>query len=112
MLQQMGEGERLELEDTSRLPSVEEAHEVESKIALQPEDVRISAMHQFGHARVRKALVQNVQRASQFKSVDEEIFVARRDLHQAAEAAIRAIRVVFEVDRKLGHRSELGAHLL
>ena len=112
MLEQMREGVRLELEDARRLAGVKEANHIEAEVALQPVDVRIGAMHHFGDAWVGESLVQHVQRGAQLDGVDQEVLFARRDLHQADEAAVGPIRVALKIDSDLRRRSQSLAHVL
>mmetsp|Transcript_38619 Transcript_38619/g.124906 ORF Transcript_38619/g.124906 Transcript_38619/m.124906 type:complete len:283 (-) Transcript_38619:339-1187(-) len=106
----MREREGRELEHPCGLARVKDADEVEAKVSLQPEHVRVAPVHHLGDARVGEDVVERVERAPQLERVDQIVLLAGRDLHQADEAAVGAVRVGLEVDGDLARGGEPLAH--
>mmetsp|Transcript_37442 Transcript_37442/g.121203 ORF Transcript_37442/g.121203 Transcript_37442/m.121203 type:complete len:286 (-) Transcript_37442:343-1200(-) len=106
----MREREGRELEHPCRLARVKDADEVEAKVPLEPEHVRIAPVQHLGDARVGEDVVERVERAPQLERVDQVVLLAGRDLHQADEAAVGAVGVRLEVDGDLARGGEPLAH--
>ena len=61
MLEQVRKGKRLELEHAHRLSGIEKPDEIKAEVTLQPDDVRVGAMHDLGDARIGEGVVEHVQ---------------------------------------------------
>mmetsp|Transcript_30674 Transcript_30674/g.71334 ORF Transcript_30674/g.71334 Transcript_30674/m.71334 type:complete len:292 (+) Transcript_30674:885-1760(+) len=58
-------------------------------------------MHHLCDCRIGERLVQQVERVAQLDGVDQVVLLARRDLHEADESAVRAVRMLLEVNADL-----------
>lgn len=91
------------VEDTRGLTRVEHVHHVDAEIFLQPLDVRVGAVQDFGERPVGEDLVETMHVGAQLDRVHDKVVSARRDLHETREALERSVRVVLEIHGDLFH---------
>ena len=90
---------------------VEQTDQVESKIALKPDDVHERAMEDFENVGVGKDFVQTLELPSPgLQSVHYPILVACADLHERDHANVRAIVVVLQVNCQFFRLLQLSQH--
>ena len=81
---------------------VEETRHEDAEILLQPLHVVIRPVHHLERVRIRERASEGVAHSRpQRQDVDDEIALARTDLHQTRKSFKRPVRVMFEIRRKL-----------
>jgi hypothetical protein len=70
LLKQVSKGEGLKLKDSGCLACVEDADEVQSKVTLQPIDVRVRSVHDFCYVGIGEALVEDMKWSAQLNGVN------------------------------------------
>ena len=90
---------------------IEQAHDIEAEISLQPYDVHEGAVKDLDDARVGKDVIQHPQLlAPRLERIDDPVLISSADLHQRDEANVRSGVVVLEIDGKLLGLSQLRQH--
>src|SRR5258708_23440264 len=112
-----------ELENLRRLESVEQVHQIQVEILLEPNDVTISAMKDLPDVsrccgmdknttclddiRVGEDFIHVFQFIAQLKWIDNPVLLARTNLPQTHEATICAISMVFQIESDFPCLAEL-----
>ena len=93
---------------------VKHVHQIQTEVLLEPNNVTISAMKNLANVslrydwdkdstclddtRIRKYFIEVFQLVTQLKWINNPVLLARTDLHQAYEATVCAIAMIFQID--------------
>jgi hypothetical protein len=112
-----------EAENLRSMECVKHVHQIQIEVLLEPNNVTISAMKDLANVSlccdwdknttclddtwVCKNFIEVFQLVTQLKRINNPILLARTDLHQAYEATICAIVMIFQIDRNFPCLAEL-----
>ena len=111
-LKQIGEADLLVANSPCRLPGIKHVDEVQAEVPLQPLNILVRSMEHLNDLWVVKDSPQRISKLLlQCNGVNDEVFLSRRNLHQASDPEKGPLTVMLQVDGYLTCPRKLDSQL-